>query len=111
MGLLQEKFTLQQKTANNLVAGVNSIGSKVDNFMQGQENPKSVSATTDTKAIQQIEQKDFSDIKQLIGTQPKSIVWKFQILLFSEQDAKLLYKLVFSRCFAVGYYAVSLQSL
>lgn len=103
LGLVLEEFTQEQKTTNqtinNLVAAVNSISSKVDNFKQELDNPKSVSVTTDTKPIQQIMQKGFSDIKLLIGTQPKSIVRKFQILLFPEQDAKLFYKVVFSRWF------------
>jgi len=103
LGLVLEEFTQEQKTTNqtinNLVTAVNSIGSKVDNFKQELDNPKSVSVTTDTKPIQQIMQKGFSDIKLLIGTQPKSIVRKFQILLFPEQDAKLFYKVVFSRWF------------
>lgn len=103
LGLVLEEFTQEQKitnqTINNLVAAVNSIGSKVDNFKQELDNPKSVSVTTDTKPIQQIVQKGFTDIKMMIGTQPKSIVRKFQILLFPEQDAKLFYKVVFSRWF------------
>lgn len=103
LGLVLEEFTKEQKntsqTINNLVAAVNSIGSKVDNFKQELDNPKSVSVTTDTKPIQQIVQKGFADVKLMIGTQPKSIVRKFQILLFPEQDAKLFYKVVFSRWF------------
>lgn len=103
LGLVLEEFTQEQKntnqTINNLVAAVNSIGSKVDNFKQELDNPKSVSVTTDTKPIQQIMQKGFSDVKLMIGTQPKSIVRKFQVLLFPEQDAKLFYKVVFSRWF------------
>lgn len=103
LGLVLEEFTQEQKntnqTINNLVAAVNSISSKVDNFKQELNNPKSVSVTTDTKPIQQIVQKGFSDIKLLIGTQPKSIIRKFQVLLFPEQDAKLFYKVVFSRWF------------
>jgi hypothetical protein len=35
----------------------------------------------------------------LVGTKPQSIVRKFQILLFPEQDAKLFYKIVFGRWF------------
>jgi len=103
LGLVLEEFTQEQKTTNqtinNLVAAVNSISSKVDNIRQELDNPKSVSVTTDTMPIQQIVQKGFADVKLMIGTQPKSIVRKFQILLFPEQDAKLFYKVVFSRWF------------
>jgi flagellar basal body P-ring protein FlgI len=44
--LMLEEFTQEQKntnqTINNLVAAVNSIGSKVDNFKQELDNPKSI---------------------------------------------------------------------
>lgn len=103
LGLVLKEFTQEQKTTNqtinDLIAAVNTIGGKVDDFKKELDNPKSVSVTTDTKPIQQIMQKGFSDIKLLIGTQPKSIIRKFQILLFPEQDAKLFYKVVFSRWF------------
>lgn len=35
----------------------------------------------------------------MLGSQPKNIIRKFQILLFPEQDAKLFYKIVFGRWF------------
>ena len=37
------------------------------------------------------------DISLTVAAQPKSIVKKFQILLFPEQDRKLFYKVVFGR--------------
>lgn len=103
LGLVLEEFTQEQKTTNqtitDLIAAVNAIGSKVDNVKKELDNPKSVLVTTDTTPIQQIMQKGFADVKLMIGTQPKSIVRKFQILLFPQQDAKLFYKVVFSRWF------------
>src|SRR5690606_34209693 len=93
--LVLEEFTQEQKTTNqtmnDLIAAVNTIGSKVDDVKKKLDNPKPVSVTTDTKPIQQIVQKGFSDIKLLIGTQLKSIIRKFQILLFPEQDSKMFY--------------------
>ncbi|HXS58686.1 MAG TPA: hypothetical protein VN726_21305 [Hanamia sp.] len=101
--LVMEEFNQEQKatnqTINDLIVAVNTIGSKVDDFKKELDSPKSVSVTTDTKSVQQIVQKGFTDVKMMIGTQPKSIVRKFQILLFPEQDAKLFYKVVFSRWF------------
>ncbi len=101
--LVLEEFTQEQKTANqtinDLIAAVNAIGSKVDDVKKELDNPKSVSVTTDTKPIQQIVQKGYTDVELMIGSQPKSIIRKFQILLFPEQDAKLFYKVVFSRWF------------
>lgn len=103
LGLVLEEFTQEQKTTNqtinDLIAAVNAIGSKVDDVKKELDNPKSVSVTTDTKPIQQIMQKGLTDVKLIVGSQPKSIVRKFQILLFPEQDAKLFYKVVFSRWF------------
>jgi len=103
LGLVLEEFTQEQKTTNqtinDLIAVVNTIGSKVDDVKKELDNPKSISVTTDTKPIQQIVQKGFTDVKLMIGTQPKSIIRKFQVLLFPEQDAKLFYKVVFSRWF------------
>lgn len=54
---------------------------------------------TDIKPVQQIVQNGSTDIRIMIGTQPKSIVRKFQIPLFPEKDARLFYKVVFSRWF------------
>ena len=105
LGLVLEEFTQEQKTTNqtinDLIAAVNAIGSKVDDVKKELDNPKSksVSVTTDTKPIQQIMQKGLTDVKLMIGTQPKCIIRKFQILLFPERDAKLFYKVVFSRWF------------
>lgn len=103
LGLVLEEFTQEQKTTNqtinDLIAAVNTIGSKVDDVKKELDNPKSVLVTTDTKPIQQIVQKGFTDVKLMIGTRPKSISKKFQVLLFPEQDAKLFYKVVFSRWF------------
>nr|MBC7613272.1 hypothetical protein [Pseudopedobacter sp.] len=38
-----------------------------------------------------------TDIKTIVGKQPKSVIKKFELLLFPEQDAKLFYKIVFGR--------------
>lgn len=103
LGLVLEEFIQEQKTTNqsisDLITAVNTIGSKVDDFKKELDKPKAVSVMTDTKPIQQIMQKGLTDVKIMVDTQPKSIVRKFQILLFPEQDAKLFYKVVFSRWF------------
>lgn len=103
LGLVLEEFTQEQKTTNqtinDLFAGVNTISSKLDDFKRELDNPKSVTVKTDIEPIQQMIHKGLTDVKLMIGTQPRSIVRKFQILLFPEQDAKLFYKVVFSRWF------------
>ena len=103
LGLVLEEFTQEQKTTNlainDLVAAVNAISSKVEDFKSELNKPKTPTIIADTKPVQQIVQKGLTDIKIMIGMQPKSIVRKFQILLFPEKDARLFYKVVFSRWF------------
>lgn len=103
LGLVLEEFTQEQKTTNqtisDLITAVNGLGGKFDDFKKDLDKPKTIAVNTDTKPIQSIIQKNLIDIKLMIGTHPKSIVRKFQLLLFPEQDAKLFYKVVFSRWF------------
>ncbi|MBT2561699.1 hypothetical protein J7E50_12715 [Pedobacter sp. ISL-68] len=100
LGLVLEEFTQEQKLANqsinDLISAVNAIGSKVDDLKKEQEKPQAP-VINDNKPLQQIVLKELVNIRQLIGEQPKGIVRKFQVLLFPEQDAKLFYKIVFSR--------------
>jgi len=101
--LVLEEFTQEQKTSNQniseLIIAVNNVGSKIDEFRKEREMQQAVPAVTDTKPVEAILQKGFLDIKYMIGTQPKNILRKFQILLFPEQDHKLFYKIVFGRWF------------
>lgn len=101
--LVLEEFTQEQKINNQsigeLITAVNQVGNKIDAFQKVQETEKVVPVQLDTKPIEAVLQKGFLDIKFMIGRQPKSIVRKFQILLFPEQDAKLFYKIVFGRWF------------
>lgn len=101
--IVLEEFTQEQKSTNqtiaDLVTAVNSLGSKVDTFKNELEKPKSISVVADTKSIQHTIQKGMTDIKIMLGSQPKNIIRKFQILLFPEQDAQLFYKIVFGRWF------------
>ncbi|TRW23801.1 hypothetical protein FMM05_11585 [Flavobacterium zepuense] len=99
--LVLEEFTQEQKatnqTMNDLVTAVNTIGSKVDDLKRELDKPMPVQDTGDVKPLQQILLKELMKIKEMVGEQPKSTVKKFQVLLFPEQDAKLFYKVVFSR--------------
>lgn len=101
--LVLEEFTQEQKTNNQyigaLIIAVNTVEDKFDAFKKEYEIEKVVSEPLDIKPIEAILQKGFLDVKFMIGRQPKSIVRKFQILLFPEQDAKLFYKIVFGRWF------------
>ncbi|WP_427875435.1 hypothetical protein [Flavobacterium sp. MMS24-S5] len=100
--LVLEEFTQEQKINNQhieeLIIAINNIGNKIVSIKE-HKSGKNVLEPLDIKPIEAILQKSFLDIKFMIGRQPKSIVRKFQILLFPEQDAKLFYKIVFGRWF------------
>lgn len=101
--LVLEEFTQEQKTNNQhieaLIIAVNNVENKIDEFKKEDKAEKNISEPLDIKPIEAILQKGVLDIKFMIGRQPKSIIRKFQILLFPEQDAKLFYKIVFGRWF------------
>ncbi|MEG1022835.1 MAG: hypothetical protein RSF34_00070 [Flavobacterium sp.] len=101
--LVLEEFAQEQKTNNQhietLIIAINNIGNKIDVSIKEHKPGKIVLEPLDIKPIEAILQKSFLDIKFMIGRQPKSIIRKFQILLFPEQDAKLFYKIVFGRWF------------
>jgi hypothetical protein len=63
-----------------------------------QVQPK-VNVVVDTKPIEQIVKAGLLEVKLDIAAPPKAVVKKFQLLLFPEQDARLFYKIVFSRWF------------
>lgn len=113
--LVLEEFTQEQKTNNQhieaLINAVKNVGDKIDTFKKDHEIEKVVSEPLDIKPIEAILQKGFQDMKFTIGRQPKSIIRKFQILLFPEQDAKLFYKIVFGRWFLWLAIMVALSNL
>ncbi|KUJ59738.1 hypothetical protein AR687_21270 [Flavobacteriaceae bacterium CRH] len=113
--LVLEEFTLEQKANNQhievLITAVKNVENKIDVSNKGHKIEKNASEQLDIKQIETILQKGFLDIKYMIGRQPKSIVRKFQILLFPEQDAKLFYKIVFGRWFLWLAIMVALSNL
>ncbi|MEO8254326.1 MAG: hypothetical protein ABI554_08035 [Flavobacterium sp.] len=113
--LVLEEFTLEQKINNQhieaLITAVKNVGNKIDVSRNEHKIEKNVSEQLDIKQIEAILQKGFLDIKYMIGRQPKSIVRKFQILLFPEQDAKLFYKIVFGKWFLWLVIMVALSNL
>ena len=113
--LVLEEFTLEQKANNQdieaLITAVKNLENKIDVSKNEHKIEKNVSEPLDIKPIELILQKSFLDIKYMIGRQPKSIVRKFEILLFPEQDAKLFYKIVFGRWFLWLAIMVALSNL
>jgi hypothetical protein len=113
--LVLEEFAQEQKIINQhieaLIIAVNTVGNKMDVFKKEHKIEKNISEPLGIKPIEAILQKGFLDIKFMIGRQPKSIIRKFQILLFPEQDAKLFYKIVFGRWFLWLVIMVALNNL
>jgi hypothetical protein len=101
--LVLEEFAEEQKSStkslNDLVTAVNGLSSKLSSFEEKLNNPKQVNVSADTKPIQDIVRKGIADIALTVAARPPSLVRKFQLLLFPEQDAKLFYKIVFGRWF------------
>jgi len=99
--LVLEEYAQEQtgntKAVNDLITVVNGLTGKIKEFEEKIEKPKTVNVSADTKPIQDIVRKGIIDISLTVAAQPKSIVKKFQILLFPEQDRKLFYKVVFGR--------------
>jgi hypothetical protein len=101
--LVLHEFTVEQKqhaqSMKDLVAAINILSNKCDKWEEKLDKPKQITVSTDTKPIQEIMRKGIKDMILTAAGQPKSVVRKFQILLFPEQDAKLFYKIVFGRWF------------
>lgn len=99
--LVMEEFSQEQKLNNQqitaLISEVKNVGDKIDLLKNESEGEKKLSEPFDTNTVEVILQKGILDMKYMIGRQPKSIVRKFRVLLFPEQDAKLFYKIVFGR--------------
>lgn len=99
--LVLEEFSQEQKVNNqhieSLISEVKNVKDKIDSFKKESEGEIKLSQPFDISTVEVILQKGILDMKYMIGRQPKSIVRKFQVLLFPEQDAKLFYKIVFGR--------------
>lgn len=91
----------EQQKANNInrdsVVAINQLVITVTNFNEKLENLKIISPPVSTKLYEEITKKGLAEMQLAVGNQPKSVTRKFQFLLFPEQDAKLLYKIVFGR--------------
>lgn len=101
--LVLQEFAEEQKATNqnihSLIETSNLLKEKFKEFEEQISKPNSVNVNTDSKPFLHLLQKGMLDIKLMIANQARSIQRKFQILLFPEQDAKLFYKIVFSRWF------------
>ena len=90
----------QTKSTNELVLAINSMSGHITNFEEEIRHSKSAFVLADNLSIQEIINKAFTDIKLIVATQQqKTILKKYQLLLFPEQDARLFYKIVFGRWF------------
>lgn len=89
------RLNSQSTSITQLTAIVKKLEEATGKF-QTQPKPNIV---VDTKQVEDILKNGFSELKIHMALQPKALVKKFRILLFPEQDAKLFYKIVFSRWF------------
>lgn len=94
-----EEQKLHTKSIGDLVTAVNGLTEKFKQFEDKLDKPKEITVSTDTKPIEAIFKKALSQIQLTVSGQPKNVTKKYQLLLFPEQDAKLFYKIVFSRWF------------
>ena len=99
--LVLQEFVEEQKTTNQhiieLIKSSDELKEKLKQFENHTSKPLTATANSDTKPFLLLLQKGLTDIKTIVGNQPKSMVKKFQLLLFPEQDAMLFYKIVFGR--------------
>jgi hypothetical protein len=99
--LVLQELSDEQKTTNQhiieLIKSSDELKEKLKQFEDHTSKPQTVTTNSDTKPFLLLLKKGLTDIKTIVGNQPKSVVKKFQLLLFPEQDAKLFYKVVFGR--------------
>lgn len=99
--LVLQEFAHEQKTTNQHIIELTKTAEELKEKFREFENhtgkPQTVIANSDTKPFLLLLEKGLTDIKTIVGNQPKSVVKKIQVLLFPEQDAKLFYKIVFGR--------------
>jgi hypothetical protein len=100
--VLKEILDEQQK-ANKInaeqCAAFSQLAIKVNSFNKRLENLKIIPPPVSIKPCEEIIRKGITDMLLIVGNQPKSVIRKFQILLFPEQDAKLFYRVVFGKWF------------
>lgn len=90
---------LHTKSIADLVTAVNGLTEKFKQLEEKLDKPKEVTVHADTKPVEDILKKATTNMQLIVSGQPKSITKKYQFLLFPEQDAKLFYKIIFSRWF------------
>lgn len=87
------------KSIVDLVTAVNGLSGKLTQLEGKLDKPKEITVHTDTKPVEDILRKATTNMQLIVNGQPKSVTKKYQFLLFPEQDAKLFYKIIFSRWF------------
>ncbi|HVI48031.1 MAG TPA: hypothetical protein VM802_24395 [Chitinophaga sp.] len=111
LGEFTEDLGSITKLLNDLGEAVNELNNRVIRFEEKLNNQKPTNTSIDTKPIIDIVKKSGTDILVALAGQPKNIVRKFQILLFPEKDAKLFYRVVFSRWFLMLIIALFLVNV
>jgi hypothetical protein len=98
--VVMEEFTQELKLLNqnigDLIAAGNTNTGKLDEIKKDIGKPQEPVATQGDTFVK-MALKEIAKRLDKLERQPQSIVKKFQVLLFPEQDAKLFYKIVFGR--------------
>ncbi|GAA0882177.1 hypothetical protein GCM10009120_07740 [Sphingobacterium siyangense subsp. cladoniae] len=98
--IVLEDFTSEQKLTNqninDLTTAVNTNTGKLEEIKKEISNPQAP-AISEGDAFGKMALKEVVRLRQQLERQQQSIVRKFQILLFPEQDAKTFYRIVFGR--------------
>jgi hypothetical protein len=92
-----EEQKLHTKSIGDLVIAVNGLTEKFKQFEEKMVKANDVTVHTDIKPLEDILKKGVTQMQLIASGQPKSVIKKYQLLLFPEQDAKLFYKIVFGR--------------
>lgn len=85
------------KTSSSIIEAINHLSGKVSGFEEKLQNLKVTAPPIDTKEFRQILSRGLEDISIKLSMRPGTVTKKLQILLFPEQDAKLFYRIIFSR--------------
>lgn len=100
LGLVLEEFTqalnLMNQNISDLITGSNNTTSKIEQIKREMSKPQAT-AVSEGDAFGKMALKEVVRLREELQRQPQSLVKKFQLLLFPEQDARLFYKIVFSR--------------
>jgi hypothetical protein len=85
---------------HNLSISIDSLANKI-NVLESKMNEHNLNQSGVSLSHELYIRGRLKELKSMLDNQPKSIVRKYQLLLFPERDAHLFYKVVFGRWYLV----------